>query len=84
MNKLPPPLSPHEVRMRAGFAFRVAVRVRAVLCVARAGIVGIEQVLPALEVLHVAMAEAAVQLDGGHAQALGYLRGGDSAPTPSA
>lgn len=78
MDELPPRFRPDEVGARVGLALRIEVQVGAVLRIARAGILGIEEVLPALEVLHAEEAKAPVELAGGHPQTLGHLRGGEA------
>ena len=55
-----------------------SVRVGAVLGIPLSGIVGIEQVLSALPVLDVHLAQQAVQLLSGHVQFLGQLGGCDA------
>ena len=78
MDELPPRFRPDEVGARVGLALRIEVQVGTVLRIARAGILGIEEVLPALEVLHAEEAKAPVELAGGHPQPLGHLRGGEA------
>ena len=55
-----------------------SVRVGAVLGIPLSGIVGIEQVLSALPVLDVHLAQQAIQLLSGHVQLLSQLRGGEA------
>ena len=73
MYKLPSALGPHQVGAGDEVAMRVAILAGAVLGIAAAGILGIEQVLPRLGVLDAALAEDAVELAPRHGKLLGNL-----------
>ena len=78
MNKMLASLCPHQVRICAEHTVLTSVRVGAVLGIPLSGIVGIEQVLSALPVLDVHLAQQAVQLLCGHVQFLGQLGSGEA------
>ena len=78
MDEVAAAFGPHQVVMRLDTSVAETDAERAALRIPLAGIVGIEQILPRLTVLHMKGAQEVVQLTPGHVQLLGNLRGGEA------